>query len=403
MNSSPLPVVPAFDPVSLSPGALDAQGAPSAVPTAQSASREIGEEEAFAQRWEIQIRLRPRHADLWAESESDRRDLAGSRLLAAAKIGAAVEVAELLKMNPLMKKDQFGSTALAVAAEASHLDCVRLLLPVSDANEVDEVGMTPLMLCVCGKKEQSLECARLLMPRTNVKKKDEEGWDALMCAATNKLSDLVEFLLPQSDLSANNDNGNTALMLAAQAWDSRSVQVLLPGSDLSQINSWKQTPLAMMMSFTTLLRQGESEIDRVDCLRALLATDLRDQVNARDADDNTPLALAAMHGYVDCLEILAPLCSRLLAEMSDQDPQNPCRVAEASKKWESLEFLANWAPREMAMDILKRVGAEKLPKFHARIEAEQLRTTIEKASVDALQGGMVVEAESSAPKGGRRL
>src|SRR5471032_2007997 len=190
MNSSPLPVVPAFDPVSLSPGALDAQGAPSAVPTAQSASREIGEEEAFAQRWEIQIRLRPRHADLWAESESDRRDLAGSRLLAAAKTGAAVEVAELLKMNPLMKKDQFGSTALAVAAEASHLDCVRLLLPVSDANEVDEVGMTPLMLCVCGKKEQSLECARLLMPRTNVKKKDEEGWDALMCAATNKLSDL---------------------------------------------------------------------------------------------------------------------------------------------------------------------------------------------------------------------
>lgn len=185
-------------------------------------------------------------------------------LVEAAKMGNTVEVKRLI---PLSNPKLDGSLALHWAAINGHIECVELLIPVSDditqptqkntvhvAAAYEEVGQTftlranSLFLIEAARNGDSdevarlipisdlkatgnkslqiaaqkghVECVKLLIPVTNPKAKNNK---ALCEAANHGHSACVKFLIPVSDPKADN---NMALFWATQRNDNEIVDLL---------------------------------------------------------------------------------------------------------------------------------------------------------------------------------
>ncbi|TBV69747.1 ankyrin repeat domain-containing protein [Pseudoxanthomonas winnipegensis] len=118
----------------------------------------------------------PRCAEDWA-------------LVNAARDGNAHVVQELLnegKANPLWRNCE----ALFVAASAGHLECVKLLIPVSEAKVNDSA---PLRWAA---HNNHLDCVQVLIPVSDPK---ADHSLALQYAAQRQHIDVVKELLPHSD------------------------------------------------------------------------------------------------------------------------------------------------------------------------------------------------------------
>jgi len=134
--------------------------------------------------------------------------------------------------------DEHGNTALMSAAysRVENEECVRLLLPLSDAKAVNCIGRTALMFAASVSKPESV---RALLPHSDAKAADGDGQTALMSAAANDDAISLGLLLPQSDPNARGYRGKTALMHAAAGFKAAGshevdcVSLLLPVSDLS--------------------------------------------------------------------------------------------------------------------------------------------------------------------------
>jgi ankyrin repeat protein len=149
-----------------------------------------------------------------------------SALSLAAMAGQAESVAFLLSCCDARRANIFGETPLMIAVNRGDSGCVRLLLPVSDADAKTSVtGETALMLAVMSELREALECFNLLLPHSDVRLRkgpDEEGF-------AHDLTPL-RMLVDSAQWLAIDPNGQDAGLarLAAMARG-----LVLAGSDLS--------------------------------------------------------------------------------------------------------------------------------------------------------------------------
>ena len=164
-------------------------------------------------------------------------------LVSAAQAGDAAKVSSLLAYgaNPRSKK----SGALVAAGENGHVECVRLLLPVSDAKAAESLALR------VAANYGHAECVRMLLPLSDAK---AENFYALRSAACSGHVECVRMLLAASDAKAMN---SYALQLAAANGHAECVRLLLPVSDPAARNS--------------LALRWAAESGRVECLWELLA------------------------------------------------------------------------------------------------------------------------------------
>jgi len=132
-------------------------------------------------------------------------------LMWAAQKGFLDCVKELLPHSDARAADDHGATALMDAASMGAFSCLSELLAQSDASMVDVYGRNALMFAGRAGCEKSV---RALLPLCDPRKKDKENMTALMWAVRADSLEGVKALLPVSDAKAVDKNGNDALALA---------------------------------------------------------------------------------------------------------------------------------------------------------------------------------------------
>ena len=148
-----------------------------------------------------------------------------------------------------------GEEQLREAAESNNVDLVKSLLDGGvDAKATNDYGKSALMLAAGVGNDKAVE---LLLPKSDVKATDNDGWSALMLAAGFGNDKVVELLLPKSDAKATDKwTGYSALMIAARKGNSSSVELLLPFSDVEATNNRGKTAadLAKVVGHNQIVR-----------------------------------------------------------------------------------------------------------------------------------------------------
>jgi ankyrin repeat protein len=257
----------------------------------------------------------------------DRDRLAGARLLVAA--GA-----------PINARDEYGETALGLAAYRGDAELVRFLL----ASGADPALGTPLhqALFTWSRPEpgDALETVHaLLAAGAPVHACDRDGRRAVQLAAMRPQAvEVVDLLLRNGADPDEPDpvTGNTPLQWAAAAASTRGVQRLLAAG--VAVNARNR------FDCTTALHRAASAGD-VEALRALLAAGA--EVNPTDRTAATPLALAESRGHAQAAALLRQSGGRLatLATASCEDAavrqRRPCSKAatdQAVQIWTDGDF-----------------------------------------------------------------
>ncbi|XP_071114654.1 uncharacterized protein [Haliotis cracherodii] len=171
-------------------------------------------------------------------------------------------------------------TPLHCAALQPCLECVKLLLPVSDVNAQDSDGNTALHCSLMSEEDHSHEVIQALVEKgADVGIKNKEGETLLHCAAKGQCVESVELFLPVSDVNAQDSDGNTALhcsLLSDKPHIHEVIQVLVEkGADVGIKNKTDQTPL-----------HCAARQQCIECVKLLLPVS---DVNAQDSDGNTAL------------------------------------------------------------------------------------------------------------------
>jgi hypothetical protein len=152
----------------------------------------------------------------------------GSEFLQAAKIGCTRDMVELLDEGADKEfKDECECTALILAAERGHAECVRLLVEAgANKDATDNFGLTALIRAA---EKGRTDCVRLLLEGGAGKEaNDNNGFTALMWAARLGNSDCVRLLLEGGARKDAKNNGRwTSLMLAAERGKTDCVRLLV--------------------------------------------------------------------------------------------------------------------------------------------------------------------------------
>lgn len=105
-----------------------------------------------------------------------------------------------------------GQTALMLAADEAQPECVRLLLPFSEAQATDVLGDTAMMKAAgvlaffgdvgmpafFGDAERATECVRLLLPHSDPRVRNRKGQTAIALAVRSELGAVADLLAPFS-------------------------------------------------------------------------------------------------------------------------------------------------------------------------------------------------------------
>ena len=222
---------------------------------------------------------------------NDCQENRSARLRELARSGDAAKVQAILKTSPsaALATGPRQETALAEAAKMGHAACVRALLPHSDANQENDVGMTAIMWAAYSG---NADCCRLLAPVSDCRKASPQGYVPLTWAATRGDIQMIEELLPYSDLEHKTSNGKSALACAAGAGKEKAVQRLLAQPGIA--------PLAVDDSGQTALMAAARH---PACLELLLPVS---DACALDGDGRGALAKALMAKSTPSARILLP-------------------------------------------------------------------------------------------------
>ncbi|XP_046566195.1 serine/threonine-protein phosphatase 6 regulatory ankyrin repeat subunit A-like [Haliotis rubra] len=215
-------------------------------------------------------------------------------------------------------KNKKGQTPLHCAARNKCMECVELLVPLSDVNAQDSDGDTPLLCNFLSAKPHSHKVLQALLEKgADVRIKNKKGQTPLHCAARNKCMECVELLVRLSDVNAQDSDGDTPLLcnfLSAKPHSHKVLQALLEnGADAGIKNKKDETPLHCAAR--------EKCIEGVKLLVPLLS------VNVQDGDGNTPL-LCVFHdpfsSEFDCFDecLFHEVLQALLKEGADVQMQN---------------------------------------------------------------------------------
>ena len=170
----------------------------------------------------------------------------------------AVEALLAAGADPLRQNSQ-GLSALMLAAERGHAECLRALLPVSDPNQTDNNGGTALMWAAT--RDMSFECFEILLPISNVSIRDSTGLNALGWAVACDQWPCVSELLPRcepADILERGEHPSSPMELAAeQAQNGR------PGS-LDILGPWLAGREALAIRQAMEPAQGDSPAGQMD-------------------------------------------------------------------------------------------------------------------------------------------
>jgi len=296
-------------------------------------------------------------------------------LINAAQVGDSCLVGELLSQgaNPLtVSSESPFSTALCAAAYAGSLDCVRLLLAVSDPKHVGGEGGALSFAAAAG----NAECLEWLLPHCDPKAIDQAGRTPLMDAARFGHVECLSLLMSVSDRSARvkssgHNIGRNALMMAAASNEPRTGEMIalfaaaMSDEELNATDDNGQT--ALMLAVMSAPNQGK-EADWGPLLG-------RADANIRDENNATALDLAVAEEWIDDVARLAPWTD-LRAERVGKHP-----IALAAKlgRWEIADFLAPLSRREDA-DRALAASKGRMPLWLAHVEQEALSRVVADAN-----------------------
>jgi len=168
-----------------------------------------------------------------------------------------------------------GETPLMAAVSKGRIACARLRLPISDVNHRslrDSAPNSALALAIDGGHT---ECVQLLLDAgqslLNFFEPDTRGFTPLIQAAIGGHADIVELLLPffkhTIDARSRMLQG-TALMHAAAAGKPACVRKLLPLSDATAVDIEGRN--ALLLSVLCVQMLGIDANNALECIRALL-------------------------------------------------------------------------------------------------------------------------------------
>jgi len=235
-------------------------------------------------------------------------------------------------------------TPLMSAAEGGHVDCVRALLPRSNPRARDEDGDTALIVAAFSN---AVECVAALASVSDANAVDSDGKTALLWAASRENKGILDILIPLSDLETRDNDGRTALLVAIAHNDLAVVKALAAaGVDFRAVDKNKQTAL--------MLAVGNKECagDKLRALVQLAMSAAPDFILAENISGKSAMEYVVAHGAWECAD--------LVAEHSD-----PARAEKAFEEG----------------------GAEKMPRWAAKKEAEALGSVVQKTSAARLANG----------------
>ena len=224
--------------------------------------------------------------------------------------------------------------ALHVAVQAAPLASVELLLSRgAKVNGEDESGATPL-LYAC--KAMKLEAARLLLDRgADVDRSDKQGMRPLMEAVKIPAAayDAMVKLLLESKANPNltGQGGLTSLMVASGVGRANAARMLLDAGAHIDARSKDGLTALMIGSF-------EGALEPVKLLLQRGA-----KIDARGPQQLTALMLAIVRGHAAVVEAL--LSAGADPRLKAADGRSALDAAEKSDNKEIVSLLANWKPK----------------------------------------------------------
>ncbi len=192
-------------------------------------------------------------------------------------------------------------------------------------SRTDSLGRTALFWATCGG---SVAVVRLLIERgCEINRLDKAGHDALVLAASLGHTGIARLLL---EAGADIGGFPPPLAMAIEAGHAEIVRLLL---DYGADEHWLAANNNSMMHFAAL--HGRLEV--VQVLRPHFMTSGLDPLNS---DGQTPLWIAASHGYSDIVKVL--LHAGADAKIADKQGQTPLQQALLNQHWLVLQaFLAS--------------------------------------------------------------
>ena len=125
---------------------------------------------------------------------------------------AAIQLAPKIHRLDDYSDPRYCETPLVAAARYdASVECMQILLPLSDPLRRGFQKTTPLILAAHGAAAHSAELVRLLLPVSDPLATRIDGTTALHCAINSKQEEIVALLLPHSDLQHRSSSGRSIL------------------------------------------------------------------------------------------------------------------------------------------------------------------------------------------------
>lgn len=192
----------------------------------------------------------------------------------AAAIGNVDKLAQIVKLGIDLSTTtrHFNRTPLMVAAGHGQAECVKFLLPYSNAMHQTPKGESALYLSIIA---ESNECFDLLLPYSMGVPADREGTSMPMWAAYKGNHPMLCALVQSQafDLKARDHEGMSALMHAADQGNIDNVQLLLPHSRLTDRTFKPRGGQGKLCALDIAHLQGHQDIVQLIAAYALAQTE----------------------------------------------------------------------------------------------------------------------------------
>ncbi|MCJ8736698.1 hypothetical protein PDJAM_G00015440 [Pangasius djambal] len=283
----------------------------------------------------------------------------------AAYYGQAACVKALLKVKPTSvdKRTIQEQTALLIATDGKHLDCVKCLLEAGADPDISNKNKETPLYKACEK--ESIDIVKVILAfGGSVNQRCHRGWTALHEAVRRGNTQLCEALLQAgAAIDATNAYGITPLIEAARHGRTTIVNYLISKGAGVNLQSCEGTT-----ALSEACKHGHR--DTVDFL-------LRHHADANKCSKTglLPLHIAAQHGHEEIVFLLLPVTSRAKIRQSGI---TPLHLAAEFNQENVVKFLI-----KSGCDVNARLSHERSSMFHDH------RSTALYCAVLAGNGGVV--------------
>ncbi len=190
----------------------------------------------------------------------------------------------------------------------------------------------------------------LLDAGADISARGECGESVLHTAAGDGQEEMVEYLLPLvGKVDVADDDGCTPLHWAARRHQVSVARMLLNhGASPKKLDKTKRTPLHACIGPS----ESAPQEHRSDCDVAELLLECKANVNAKDAENQTPLHIAAEHGHVEMAAVLLEAGAKV--DAINKNGETPLHLAAVGVKKDLLKTLLEAGADVNAVDDLGR-------------------------------------------------